>query len=309
MYHEAVNGRVVLALSLLTLGASSCQLVFGLDQYGPATGTGGSSGGSGPSQTSSASGPSSCCVQSTPQYQLVEVTTAPGTSPAPVPCADPQRFFGGAPPTDTCSGCACDTNAAVCHATIGCYTADGCAGGVVTHDLVGSSMCALTNGIAGTKSCQFTTAPTAMTGAAPTGGTVSPGTWETQFALCPVTGTPSGCDTGQTCPQSSAGTRLCLLATTGASSCPAGFDDLIKVHAGGVDNQQCNCTCDTSCSFSVDLALGCGILGSVPLSATQCTTGMNYSYVPTQMVTATPHDAITGTFDPDPPATLCCKKI
>lgn len=279
-------------------------MVFGLDEYKPAIGTGGAG-----STSSASTGPTSCCV-TVPGLPLVEVTEAAGDAPPPQPCPAPVRLSGGAPPTDTCDGCTCDATSVTCAASVDCYQDSACAQLSVTLDLGAPVGCAATNGILGAKSCKFSSAAHATSSAAPGGGTLSPGQWEKQYALCPVDGAPDGCDTGASCPQHGAGTRLCLLAPAGTTSCPAGFDDLSKVYDGGEDNQACNCTCDTTCGFDVKLGgVLCDVLGSTTIDPAQCTSVANgLSYGATPKPAATAHSGVSGTFAPSPPKILCCQK-
>ena len=301
-----VKLRLALASSLL-LGASACQLVFGLDQYGPAMGGAGAT--SGPTTGSGVTtGPQSCCVEPSTEFTLVELTEAPGSAAPPQPCAAPKRFFGGQPPIDSCTGCACDAASASCHETAKCYTTGNCTGGVAaTLTFGGPETCPLANGVASVSSCQVEAPATVTAEATPSGGALVAGPWETQYALCPVEGKPKGCETAASCPQTGASTRLCLLTANGTTACPSGFEELVKIYEGGVDQQQCACTCNTQCSFEVKFGSLC--LNTSPLDPIQCTSlGNAYTYSVKPTPSATPVDGVTGNFAPSAPGTLCCRK-
>ncbi len=304
MYHEGVKVRLALT-SLLVLGTSACQLVFGLDQYGPAQG--GASATSAQTGGSTTGGAHSCCVLPSSDYKLVEVTGALGSAAPPQPCAAPQRFFGGQPPIDSCTGCSCDLGAAACHASAKCFGSGDCTGTSVSLSFGKAQICQAANNFASVSSCKLDGPPIVAAPATPGGGTLVAGPWETQYALCPVEGMPSGCASGESCPQTGANTRLCLLAAHGTSVCPTGFEDLVKIYAGGSDQQQCACTCNTDCSFDVKFGTAC--VNSAPLDASQCTgVGNAYSYTVKPLPTATATDGVSGNFAPSAPETLCCKK-
>jgi hypothetical protein len=246
-----------------------------------------------------------CCVGTSASFQLVEVTTAPGSASAPHPCGQPTVLFGGNPPVDTCSGCTCDTTGVGCTEKLHCFGGANCTGGFAEVVITGQVTCGLTNGVVSSGSCQVSMPPTPTTSAAGTGGTLTPGTWDTQYALCPVEGAPSGCDSGDSCPHASAGTQLCLYSPKGVSACPAGFDQLVKVYTGGEDQQGCNCTCDTTCSYEVKLGAVCVDLTLVDPAACTNNSG-TYTFDAKPSVSATPHSAVTGAFAPAAPGTLCC---
>lgn len=260
---------VVVALGIG--GATACQAVFGIDEYGGAGGATASSsggpggaggggaaegaGGSGATGAHSGTGgESGCCVPATPPtgwegYFTVD-SSAAGTELTS--CADqtvPVVLHDGLPDAVTCSGCACGpVGGATCAAPdVQCYqgsTTCTAGGGNATGALTGSCKFLST----AYDSCKLTgTAQVTSTGSCGASGgqiTSKPG-WKNATTLCPSVSGADTCPAGEACvePVASDGDRVCI-RSAGQVACPAGWGVATTVYDGGADGRGCSaCSC------------------------------------------------------------------